>query len=64
MPAASKVWIWIDTGGTQNAGANSRNSALALFAGDGAGLLWSLAYGDGGSLNGLASGVASSSSPS
>ncbi|HKP86800.1 MAG TPA: HYR domain-containing protein, partial [Blastocatellia bacterium] len=35
-PAGSKIWILADTGGTQNAGANSRDSFIDLLASDGA----------------------------
>jgi hypothetical protein len=34
-PPGSKVWLTVDTGGTQQPGGNSRNSILALFGADG-----------------------------
>jgi hypothetical protein len=34
-PAGSKAWISVDTGGTQNSGANSRDSVVALLEADG-----------------------------
>lgn len=35
-PAGSRIWIETDTGGTQNAGANSRDTVIDLLAADGA----------------------------
>ncbi len=34
-PAGSRIWIETDTGGTQNAGANSRDTVIDLLAADG-----------------------------
>jgi uncharacterized protein (TIGR03437 family) len=35
VPAGAKVWAYVDTGGTTNAGATSRNSVLTLIGTDG-----------------------------
>ncbi len=34
-PAGAKLWAYVDTGGTQNLGATSRNSLLTLYAANG-----------------------------
>jgi hypothetical protein len=35
LPAGGRIWIYVDTGGTQNAGATSRDSTVTLYAADG-----------------------------
>ena len=39
LPVAAKIWVYVDTGGTQNTGANSRDSTVALYAADGTTLI-------------------------
>ncbi|MCA9243886.1 MAG: thrombospondin type 3 repeat-containing protein [Phycisphaerales bacterium] len=34
-PADSRIWVFVDTGGTQNAGATSRDAQLRVFESDG-----------------------------
>jgi len=39
LPNGSRIWIYVDTGGFQNAGSNSRDSNVALYAADGTTLI-------------------------